>query len=279
MSDRPVPAQRDLVQSFERGLAVIRAFSDSDGQLTLSEVAERANVTRAAARRFLLTLIELGYMHSDGKVFTLRPTILELGNAYLSSARLGDVALPYMKDLVKAVGDSSALCVLSGDDIVYVALARVPAHRVMAINVTVGAQLPAYPTSMGRVLLAGQQTDWLEEYLARTTFRQVTPYTIEDPDKLRAILQGVARDGYSIVDQELDLGLRSIAVPLKRPDGTVFAALNVSMHPAQRPAESVRDDLLDRLQATARMIEADMNGIARRRSAISDDESDVYAGR
>jgi IclR family transcriptional regulator, pca regulon regulatory protein len=269
MTDKAIPTQRgDLVQSFERGLAVVRAFAGSDGELTLTEVADRAGVTRAAARRFLLTLVELGYMRTDGKLFALRPTILELGNAYLSGLGLGDVALPHMRNLVKEVNDASALCVLSDDDIVYVALARVPGHHVMVINVTIGAQLPAYPTSMGRVLLAGQSAEWRERYLSRTELRAVTPYTIEDPGRLRAILDQVGADGYSIVDQELDLGLRSIAVPIRRAGGQVYAALNVSMHPSRRSGDAIRDELLDPLRRTADMIEADMASIARRRAAM-----------
>jgi IclR family pca regulon transcriptional regulator len=265
--DNGAVARRDLVQSFGRGLAVIRAFSTGAAEMTLSEVAEQSGVTRAAARRFLLTLADLGYVHTDGKRFSLRPTILEIGNAYLSGMGLGDVARPHMQQLVEHVEESSALCVLSGDDIAYVALARVHARR-MALNVSIGTQVPAYPTSMGRVLLAAQPAEWRAAYLERVDLRALTPYTVTDPAKLGAVLERVPRDGFAIVDQELDVGLRSIAVAVHKPDGSVYAALNVSTFVARRSVEDLRNELLEPLRATAREIEADLRAIARRRSGM-----------
>jgi IclR family transcriptional regulator, pca regulon regulatory protein len=260
-------ARRDLVQSLGRGLAVIRSFAEGGPEMTLSEVAERAGVTRAAARRFLLTLAELGYVHTDGKHFSLRPTILELGNAYLSGTGLGDVARPHMERLVERVEDSSALCVRSGDDIAYVALARVPARR-MSLNVSIGTLVPAYPTSMGRILLAAQPAEWRAAYLARAELRQLTPYTVTDPVKVGAILDRVAKDGFAIVDQELDVGLRSVAVAVHGLDGGVLGALNVSTFVARRSVEDLRTELLDQLRITAREIEADLAAIGRRRSGM-----------
>ena len=264
--DPPGPRKGDLVQSLARGLAIIRAFGEaSDHNLTVTDVAQMAGVTRAAARRFLLTLTELGYVRTDGRTYALRPTILELGNSYLASMGLAEVARPHMKNLVAAVGDSSALCVLEGDDIYYVALVRVPSRQVMAINVSVGTRLPAYPTSMGRVLLAGQSDAWLARYLDRAVVRPVTSYTVESSAELQVILTRVREDDYAIVDQELDVGLRSIAVPIKADNGTVFASVNVSMHTSRRSVEQMRTELLEPLGQTAQMIEQDLTAISRRR--------------
>lgn len=258
----------DLVQSFERGLAVIRAFDDSGPDLTLTEVATRANVTRAAARRFLLTLVSLGYMRTDGKRFTLRPTLLELGNAYLSSMGLADIAKPHMDLLVAGLNESSALCVLEGEDICYVALAR-RSREIMALNVTIGSRLAAYPTSMGRVLLAEQPQPWLRGYLERAAFTARTPRTVADRKRLAEILTQVQADGYCVVDQELDLGLRSVAVPVRHSDGTIAAALNVSTHPSRHDVEEMTGDMLTALRKTAAEIEADLAAVERRRRRLS----------
>jgi IclR family pca regulon transcriptional regulator len=255
----------DLVQSLARGLAVIRAFNEAETDLTVTDVARLAGVTRAAARRFLLTLTELGYVRTDGRTFALRPTVLELGNSYLTSMGLAEVARPHMRGLVAATGDSSALCVLEGDDIYYVELVRVPARQVMAINVSVGTRLPAYPTSMGRVLLAGQPDTWLTRYLDRAVVRPVTAYTVDSSSELKVILDKVREDDYAVVDQELDVGLRSIAVPVRTENGTVFASVNVSMHTSRRTIDQMRAEVLDPLRRAAQMIEQDLTAISRRR--------------
>jgi IclR family transcriptional regulator, pca regulon regulatory protein len=245
----------EFVQSLERGLAVIRAFDSEHPDLTLSDVARITGLTRAAARRFLLTLVDLGYVRTDGRMFALRPRVLELGYAYLSSLGLPEVALPHMETLVAQVHESCSLCVLDGGDIVYVA--RVPTRRIMTVAITVGTRFPAYATSMGRVLLAGLTPDAREEYLARAQMRDLTPKTTTDPNKLRAVLSRVASQGYALVDQELEIGLRSMAVPV-RVGGRVVAALNVSMHAARRTADAARRDLLPPLRAAADAVEADL---------------------
>jgi IclR family pca regulon transcriptional regulator len=255
----------DLVQSLARGLSVIRVFSEADHDLTVTDVARLAGVTRAAARRFLLTLTELGYVRTDGRTFALRPTVLELGNSYLASMGLAEVARPHMRSLIAETGDSSALCVLEGDDIYYVALVRVPARQVMAINVSVGTRLPAYPTSRGRVLLAGQSDAWLARYLDRAVVRPVTAFTVEYSSELKVVLDRVREEDFAVVDQELDVGLRSIAVPIRAENGTVFAAVNVSMHTSRRSIDQVRAELLGPLKRTARMIEEDLIAVSRRR--------------
>jgi IclR family pca regulon transcriptional regulator len=248
----------EFVQSLERGLAVIRAFDAEHPQLTLSEVARVTGLTRAAARRFLLTLVELGYVRTDGRLFSLRPRILELGYAYLSSLSLPEVAQPHMETLVAQVHESCSMSVLDGDEVVYVA--RVPTKRIMTVGISVGTRFPAYATSMGRVLLAAQSAEWLDEYLAKAELRPLTRRTITDPAKLRAVLAKIAAQGYAIVDQELEEGLRSLAAPIHGDNGSVIAALNVSAHASRGSSEVIRKELLPPLLAAAKRMEEDLRG-------------------
>jgi len=250
-----------FVQSLERGLAVLRAFDETRPELTLSDVARATGLTRAAARRFLHTLVELGYMRTDGRLFALRPRILERGYAYLSSMGLPEVAQPHLETLVSQVHESSSVSVLDGEDVVYVA--RVPTKRIMTVTIAVGTRFPAYATSMGRVLLAAQSDDWLDEYFKRADLRQLTRYTTVEERLLRALLEHVREHGWSLVDQELEEGLRSIAVPIHNPDGSVVAAVNVSAHASRGSSESIRDELLPHLRAAAAAIEHDLRGSRR----------------
>jgi IclR family transcriptional regulator, pca regulon regulatory protein len=245
----------DYVQSLDRGLAVVRAFDADHPELTLSDVARTTGLTRAAARRFLLTLVELGYVRSDGKLFALQPRVLELGYSYLSSLRMPDVAQPHLEALVAEVHESSSMSVLDGRDIVYVA--RVPTRRIMTVGITVGTRFPAYATSMGRVLLADLDPEALDRYLAHTELRALTPRTTVDEGQLRAQLARVVSAGYALVDQELEIGLRSIAVPVRRR-GRAVAAINVSTHVGHVSAETARRELLPRLQSTADAIATDL---------------------
>ena len=246
----------DFVQSLERGLAVIRAFDSENPSLTLSEVARRTGLTRAAARRFLHTLVELGYVRSDGRLFSLRPLVLQLGYAYLSGQTLPDVALPHLRDFVAQVHQSTSVSVLDGDDVVYVA--RAAAKRIMAVQITIGTRFPAHQTSMGRVLLAYADPAWLADYLARIELTPTTPLTITSVDRLAQVLAQVRRDGYALVDQELELGLRSLAVPIHDPSGAVVAAVNTSMQATHGDADERAAELLPILRATADAIEADL---------------------
>ncbi|BCJ62448.1 IclR family transcriptional regulator [Micromonospora endophytica] len=235
---------------------MIRAFDAEHPQLTLSEVARATGLTRAAARRFLLTLVELGYVHTDGRLFSLRPRILDLGYAYLSSLSLPEVAQPHMETLVAQVHESCSVSVLDGDEVVYVA--RVPTKRIMTVGISVGTRFPAYATSMGRVLLAAQPADWLDHYLATAQLRPLTRRTLTDPVKLRATLTKIAAQGYAIVDQELEEGLRSLAAPIHGDRGAVIAAVNVSAHASRGSFEAIRRELLPPLLATAKRIEEDL---------------------
>jgi IclR family pca regulon transcriptional regulator len=246
----------DFVQSLERGLAVIRAFDADHQTMSLSEVATSTGLSRAAARRFLHTLVRLGYMRNNSGKFALRPKILELGYAYLSSLTLPEVAMPHLEQLVEQVRESSSVSELDGDDVVYIA--RVPTKRIMALSISVGTRFPAYVTSMGRVLLAAQPDDWLDTYLATADIKLLTRHTITEPAALRAELQRIHAQGYALVDQELEEGLRSIAAPIRDADGRVIAAVNVSTHAGRRSLTDTVEELLEPLLATARRIENDL---------------------
>src|SRR5271170_1951678 len=246
----------DFVQSLDRGLSVIRAFDSDHPKLTLSEVAASTGLSRAAARRFLRTLVQLGYMRSDGSRFSLRPKILELGYAYLSSLTLPEVAMPHLEELVEQVRDSSSVSELDGEDVVYIA--RVPTKRIMTVAIAVGTRFPAYATSMGRVLLADTPADWLDDYLARTSLHGFTGHTITSPAELRQELRKIKAHGWALVDQELEEGVRSIAAPIRDTDGRAIAAVNISTHAGRRTRDGIVADLLRPLLATAERIERDL---------------------
>jgi IclR family transcriptional regulator, pca regulon regulatory protein len=244
------------VQSLERGLSVITAFGPDSPQMTLSDVARAAGLTRAAARRFLLTLVDLGYVRTDGKLFELTPRVLDLGYAYLSSISLPGVAEPHLEHLVAETHESSSMSVLDGRDIVYVA--RVPTSRIMTVAINVGTRFPAYATSMGRVLLAGLPEDKLEEYLAGVHLDQLTERTVTSAENLRAVLDEVRREGYALVDQELEAGLRSLAAPVRDKRGRVIAAVNISSHVSRLSREKATREFLPLLLDAAERIERDL---------------------
>lgn len=250
------PANPDFVRSLARGLDVIKAFGPENPEMTLSDVARATGLTRAAARRFLLTLADLGYVRSDGRDFSLRPKVLELGYAYLAGLSLNDVAAPHVEDLVAQTRESSSVAVLDGDEIVYVV--RVPTKRIMTASISVGTRFPAYATSMGRVLLAHLADDQLEDYLKNVCLSPITKRTVTDSDRLSDLLRTVRVQGYAMTDQELEEGLRSAAVPLRDAKGYVVAALNISTHASRVNMEELRRNLLPQLMATARLIETDL---------------------
>ena len=250
------PRNADHVQSLERGLSVIRAFDAEHRELGLSDVARATGLTRAAARRFLLTLVALGYMHFDGSRFSLRPRVLDLGFAYLSSLSLPELAEPHMEALVAQINESSSISVLDDTDVVYVA--RVPTRRIMSITLAVGTRLPAYATSMGRVLLAALPDAELEERLARIDVCALTPRTVKSHAALRKVLEQVRRQGYAVTDQELEQGLRSAAVPIHDASGVVVAALNVSVHASRASMQELRARFLPPARAAAAAIDAEV---------------------
>jgi IclR family pca regulon transcriptional regulator len=244
------------VQSLERGLAVIKAFDADASELTLSDVARATGLTRAAARRFLLTLVDLGYVRTDGKFFSLTARVLERGYAFLSSLSLPEVAQPHLERLSSEVHESSSVSLLEGTDIVYVA--RVAVSRIMTVTINVGTRFPAYATSMGHVLLAGLSEDELAGYLESAQLDRLTTHTLTSPAALRAELAEVARQGWAMVDQELAEGLRSVAAPIRDRTGSVVAAINLSTHASRTTPESVREGLVPPLLTTAARIEADL---------------------
>lgn len=247
-----------IVQSLDRGLAVIRAFSDESRELTLSEVARRTGLTRATARRFLHTLIEIGYVRTDGRHFSLRPRVLELGYSYLSSLSLPQLATPHMETLVERVRETCSLAVLDAGEVVYVA--RVPTRRrIITIAINVGSRFPAYATSMGRVLLAAQPDDWLDDYLHTTTLEPFTHRTVTDPDTLRSQLTRIRQGDFALTDQELEEGIRSVAVPVRDAAGAVVAAMNLSVHTSRGPADTIRRELLPALRDATRLTEEDLH--------------------
>ena len=240
------------VQSFARGLEVIRTFSAAAPRQTLTEVAGRAGLTRAGARRILLTLQTLGYVESDGKLFALTPRILDLGFAYLSSMPIWNLAEPVMEGLVARVQESCSAAALEGTDIVYVI--RVPTRKIMSIGLGVGSRLPAYCTSMGRVLLAGLADDDVVKRLRAGKRAELTRHTITDVDALLAKVQQARRQGWCLVNQELEEGLVSIAAPLANRAGRTVAALNISGQANRTSAKLMQETMLPPLLDAARSI-------------------------
>lgn len=252
-SDEQAPRPGDsYVQSFARGLGVIRSFSAEAPAQTLSEVAASTGLTRAGARRILLTLQTLGYVRSDGKLYQLTPRIMELGFAYLSSMPLWNLAEPVMERLSDEVRESCSAAVLDSGEIVYVL--RVHTHKIMSTNLGVGSRLPACWTSMGRVLLAGESDESLQALLAARERRQFTALTEQDDARLLQRILEVRTQGWALVDQELEEGLISIAAPVKNAVGRTVAALNISGQANRNSAQMMREQLLPQLlEATQRI--------------------------
>lgn len=240
------------VQSFARGLEVIRSFSAERPVQTLSEVAAQTGLTRAGARRILLTLQTLGYIHSDGKYFQLTARILDLGYAYLSSQPIWNLASPLMEALSEKVQESCSAGVLDGLDVVYVV--RVHAHKIMSTNLGVGSRLPAFWTSMGRMLLAGLPRAQLQQLLAECPRVAYTRHTlVEDADLLRAIAQ-VREQGWALINQELEEGLISVAAPLINAQGQTVGAINVSGQVNRTNAQEMESRILPHLLSTAQSV-------------------------
>ena len=243
-----------FVQSFARGLSVIRAFGPQSRDMTLSEVAERTGLTRAGARRILLTLQHLGYVGVNERRFYLTPRILDLGYSYLSSMKLWDFAEPIMEELVEMVHESCSVSVLDGTDIVYVL--RVPTRKIMAINLSIGSRLPAYCTSMGRVLLGGMNEQELSSTLDNSSIQALTKYTVTDLNRIKKIIADDRGKGWSLVNQELEEGLISLAVPLVDFSGRIMAAMNISGSVTRTSEPDLIKKVLPQLQATANKINA-----------------------
>lgn len=241
----------NFMASLARGLAVIRAFSQQRRHLTIAQLSQRTGIPRAAVRRCLYTLSKLGYVaNDDGRSYMLRPGILALGHAYLSSTPLPKAVQPLLERVTREIHESSSMAVLEGEDILYVARSSTNA-RVMSIDLGIGSRLPAYCTSMGRVLLAGLAPAALRDYLSRATLARLTGRTIDTPEALLGVLKTVRRSGYAMVDQELEIGLRSIAVPVIDGEGRVVAAINVGTQSSRVSLAEMEGRFLPLLRATA----------------------------
>lgn len=242
-------AQRDrsTITGLARGLAVIEAFTAERPRLSIAEVAKLVGLERATTRRCLLTLARLGFAEHDGRLFSLTPKVLRLGHAYLASTPLPKLVQPFLERLAETTGESASASILDGAEIVYVA--RASQRRVVSINLAVGSRLPAYCASMGRVLLAALDPCDAQSRLEHGERPQLTPHTRTAIADLMAELADVRRAGYALVDEELEIGLRSVAVPILAADGRVRAALNVGAQAARMSADDLRADVLPRMRA------------------------------
>lgn len=267
-ADGTADAKRELgpeyLQSLARGLSVLACLGRTPGGTTLSGVAHATGLARATARRSLLTLRHLGYVASDDRLFTPLPRVLDLGYRLLSGLSLGEIAAPHLAELVHRVHESASVAVLDGSDIRYVG--RVASRRIMSVTITLGTRFPAHATSMGRVLLAGLPRAERARRLAEADLKPLTGFTLTDPDRLSAVLDRVAGEGFALVDQELEEGLRSVAVPVRDHTGAVAAAVNVSLHAARTSADQARAGILPVLRETAARISADLAAVGEARA-------------
>lgn len=245
----------NFMTSLARGLAVIRGFSREKRHMTIAQLSQKTGIPRAAVRRCLYTLARLGYVASeDGRNFALRPKLLGLGHAYLSSTPLVVTAQPFLDRVSDAVNESCSLAILDGDEILY--LARSVTSRIMSVTLNIGSRLPAYCTSIGYVLLAHLPEPDLDAYLARVEFRPFTERTITSSGKLREVLKATRQAGYAIADQEMELGIRSIAVPVSDTSGKAVAGINVIVQAARVSVRQMKTQYLPQLEGAARELGA-----------------------
>jgi len=240
----------NFMTSLARGLLVIQSFTPQTPHMTISQLSVKTGLSRAAVRRCLYTLTKLGFAGAeDGSRYALRPRMLTLSNTYAASSSLSTAAQPILERMSAAHRESFSVATLDGDDIVYIA--RTTVARIMAVDLHIGSRLPAYCTSMGRVLLAYLPVDQLEQYLARAVLVAHTARTVVSVDKLRLALRNVRRNGYALVDQEYEIGLRSLAVPVYSPSGRVVATVNLSGHAPRMPVFDMQTRFLPHLRNAA----------------------------
>jgi IclR family transcriptional regulator, pca regulon regulatory protein len=232
----------NFMTSLARGLAVLRAFSDQRRSLTIAQISHKTGIPRAAVRRCLYTLKELGYADADGNNFSLKSKVLTLGYSYLSSTPLTVSTAPYLNAISRTLNESCSLAVLEDDEILYVA--RSATSRIMSVSLNTGSRLPAYCTSLGRVMLAHLPPEELDAYLGRVKLKAFTERTVVSAARLREILDGVRGDGYALLEEELEMGLRSLAVPVRGASGNVLAALNVGVHASRVSARQMLEEFL-----------------------------------
>ena len=239
----------DFMTSLARGLHVIRAFSGVDRRLTIADVSRATGLTRAVVRRCLYTLRELGYAATDGRTYSLQPRILNLGYAYLSTAPLPIAAQPVLEELSEQLGEATSVAVLDDGAVVYVA--RAATRRIVAVTLGVGSRLPAYCTALGRVLLAGMPPEQSAQELSKLELVAHTRFTVTSRRRVEEILAEVRSDGFAVNDQELEIGLRSIAVPVKNVVGATVAAMNVSTQASRVTRRELLENGLPLLRAAA----------------------------
>ncbi|WP_051598847.1 IclR family transcriptional regulator domain-containing protein [Stenotrophomonas rhizophila] len=242
----------DFMTSLGRGLVVLSVFSQHPREVTMSQISTETGISRAAVRRVLYTLEKLGYVGEQGRGFVLLPRVLGMGGAYVASSSMTAAAQPVLDALRDDVHESCSLGVLDGDDVLYVA--RAETVRIMSIGLRAGSRLPAYCTSMGRVLLAALPHDTLESYLERNPLRPRTERTVTRMDEFLDTLERVRRDGVALVDQELEIGLRSIAVPVHARSGAVVGALNIGTQAGRISLGVMQSQLLPRLREAAQRL-------------------------
>ncbi|MGE6994790.1 IclR family transcriptional regulator domain-containing protein [Pseudomonas sp. NPDC047961] len=233
----------NFMTSLARGLAVIHAFQERKRHLTIAQISHRTEIPRAAVRRCLHTLIKLGYATTDGRTYSLLPKVLTLGHAYLSSTPLAVTAQPILDRLSDQLHEACSMATLEGDEVLYVARSATP-QRLISVDLSVGSRLPAYCTSMGRILLAALDDAALDDYLEHANLQIKTSRTLHTPEAIRGSIAEIRQKGWVIIDQELEVGLRSLAVPLKDSAGQVLAALNVGTHASRMTKQELETRFL-----------------------------------
>jgi IclR family pca regulon transcriptional regulator len=256
---KTLPRRRETMGGLAKGLSVIRAFGRERPSLSLSNIAAATQMPAATTRRCLLTLEELGYVTRSGRQFVLRPKVLELGAAYLESMNIEQLTKTHLEELARNTGDSAALCVLDGTQIVYVARASI--RTLLRLEAHVGSRFPAHATSTGRVLLAGLSAEHLRQYFATSNFEALTDRTVTDPAKLRRLIEECRQSGYSAVEDELAYGVVALAVPVYDQSARVVAALNSSSHSRRINKAKLIRERLAMLQQVSRKISSDLASI------------------
>ena len=246
----------EFLEALARGLHIIQAFNHERRQLSLSDIARLVGVPRASVRRTLHTLLHLGFAETDGRLFRLTPRILTLASAYLASNSISGILQPAVERLCANVGEACSAAVLDGEDVIMIANAA--PNRILNLAAQIGFRMPAIASSLGRVLLAALDERELDAVLARVPLQKLTPMTVVDRAQLRLTIRKVREDGYSLVDQEVELGFRSISVPLRRLDNRVIAALNIGAHSRRCTLDTMRSSFLPKLSALATELQRQM---------------------
>ncbi len=246
-----VPVDKEFLTTFARGLQVIKSFDAQSPSMTLTQVANKNGLARASARRFLLTLQKLGYVSCEDKFFRLTPRVLDLGYSYLSSLNFAETITPFLKDAAEQLGESCSATVLDDQDVVYIA--RIPRAGLIPINLQIGARLPAYATSSGRVLLANLSAETLNDYMTNLSYRQLTPNTLS-VEQLKVQIETVREQGFAIVDQELELGMRAVSVPVYDRAQQVRFAINISCHASSHSLIDIEREFVPVLRDAAKRI-------------------------